>query len=145
MAKTAIIIDGEGITATLGSTAINDINTVSFGIGGERQEINLTTIEATKYVQKLLGDLENVTDIIINKKSDPTNDMALYSTSSETLTITYKIGKSTGKQIEYYAQLKNGSNSVIERTPASGINIDLVFKVTNLNDFVEDGPTISST
>lgn len=85
MAKTSIIIDGAGITATFNSVPIADINSVSFSVFGERDEIDLTTIDATKWKQKLLGDLQKISDIVITKKSDPTNDSALYSTSSQAL------------------------------------------------------------
>jgi len=143
MSKSTIIIDGEGVTATLNATGINDIVSVAFSVFGERQEIDLTTIDATKWKMKLLGDLQKITDIVITKKSDPTNDLALYSTSSEALAITYKIGKSTGKTITYYAQLKSISNSDVERSPADGVNVDLNFYVTNLSSLTETGPAIT--
>ena len=55
MSKTSIVIDGAGVTGSLGGVAISDINTVAFSLFGERDEINLTTIDAVKYKVKLLG------------------------------------------------------------------------------------------
>jgi len=144
MAKTTIIVDGAGVTATLGGTTIADINSVAFSPFGERDEIDLTTIDATKYKVKLLGDLQKISDIVINKKSDPTNDAALYSTSSQALVIAYKIGKSGTRNITFYAQLKGISSSTVERAPADGVNVDLTFYVTNLSTLTETAPAITT-
>ncbi|MFQ3578669.1 MAG: hypothetical protein SNJ71_00835 [Bacteroidales bacterium] len=144
MSKTSIIIDGAGVTVTFGGTTIEDINSVAFSVFGERNEIDLTTIDATKWKMKLLGDLQKIPDITINKKSDPTNDAALYGTSSQPLVISYKIGKNTTKNITFYAQLKSISPSSIERAPGDGVNVDLVFYVTNLSDLTETGPAITT-
>lgn len=143
MAKANIIISGQGVTAVLGSTNIEDINTLSFSIFGERSDIDLTTIDATKYKMKLLGDLQKIPDITVNKKSAPVDDAALYSVSSELLTITYKQGQSDDYTAKFYAQLKNVSNSEVERAPGDGVNVDLVFYITNLNNLVETAPAVS--
>lgn len=144
MSKSTIIIDGAGVTASLGGTGIEDINTIAFSVFGERSEINLTTIDATKWKVKLLGDLQKITDIVINKKSDPENDAALYSTDSEDLVINYKIGKSTAKVLTYKAQYKGASRSTVERAPGDGINVDLTFFITNLDSLDETGPAITA-
>lgn len=144
MSKSTIIIDGAGVTVSLGGSSIADIVSVSFSVFGERPEIQLTTIDATKYKQKLLGDLQKISDIVVTKKSDPTNDAALYSTSSQALVIAYKIGKATTKNITFYVQLKNISNSQVERSPSDGVNVDLNFYVTNLSSLTETGPAITT-
>jgi len=148
MAKTTIIIDGAGVTATLGTGGvISDINTISFGVFGERSEIDLTTIDATKFKTKLLGDLQKIQDIVINKKSSPAEDVALYNTDSESLAIAYKIGKSTNKVITFYVQLKSISPSNVERAPGNGVNVDLTFFVTNIDakaTMVETAPAITT-
>jgi hypothetical protein len=144
MSKATIIIDGAGVTATLGSTSIADINSVAFSMFGERPEIDLTTIDATKFNVKLLGQLQKIPDITINKKSDPTADAALYSTSSQALAIAYKIGKTTSKLATFYVQLKSVSAGTIERAPGEGVNVDLTFFVTNLSGTTETGPAITA-
>lgn len=146
MSKATIVIDGAGVTAALAAHTITDINTVAFSLFGERDEINLTTIDATKFKQKLLGDLQKVTDIVINKKSDPINDPALYSTDVEALVINYFIGKATNKKVTYYAQLKSINNSTVERAPGDGVNVDLNFYVSNLKDaaMTETAPVIAA-
>lgn len=144
MSKATIIIDGASAAATLGSTSISDINSIAFSVAGDRPEINLTTIDATKFNVKLLGKLQKISDIVINKKSDPTADAGLYSTSSEALVIDYKIGKATAKKITFYAQLKSISASTIERAPGDGVNVDLTFFVTNLSSLTETGPAITT-
>ncbi|MFQ3578670.1 MAG: hypothetical protein SNJ71_00840 [Bacteroidales bacterium] len=143
MAKTSIIIDGAGVTATFNSVAISDINSITFCPLGERDEINLTTIDNSNYEVGLLGDLVSVQDIVINKKFDPAADMA-HSLDSKQLVITYKVGKSTTKTITFWAQLKSVSVGTIERSPGEGVNVDLTFAVTNLNaSLVETGPAIA--
>lgn len=144
MSKSTIIIDGAGATASLGSRDIEDIVSIAFSLFGEREEIDLTTIEATKYKQKMLGDLQKISDITITKKSDPVNDAALYSTDSEALVIGYKIGKATEKEATFYTQLKSISNSQVERSKGDGVNVDLIFYVTNLNGLTETGPAITT-
>lgn len=144
MSKATIIIDGAGVTASLGGDEITDINSVAFATFGERDEIDLTTIDATKYKQKLLGDLQKISDITINKKSDPVHDAGLYSTDSEDLVINYKIGKTTAKVLTFKAQLKSISAGTVERAPGSGVNVDLVFFVTNLDSLTETGPAITA-
>ena len=144
MSKSTIIIDGSGVTATLNGSALADINTIAFGVFGERDEIDLTTIDATKWKTKLLGDLQKISDITINKKSAPTEDAALYSTDSQALVIRYKIGKSSNRDITFYVQLKSISNSQIERAPGTGVNVDLVFYVTNLDSLTETAPAITT-
>jgi hypothetical protein len=144
MSKATIIIDGASAAATLGSSSIADINSIAFAVAGDRPEINLTTIDATKFNVKLLGKLQKISDIVINKKSDPSADSALYSTASEALVIDYKIGKATAKKITFYAQLKSISASTIERAPGDGVNVDLTFFVTNLNALTETGPAITT-
>lgn len=143
MAKTAIIIDGAGATATFNSVPITDINTIQFGLVGNRDEINLTTIDGTSYEVGLLGDLVEVEDIIINKKFDPAADMA-HSVLNKTLVIVYKVGKATTKTATYWAQYKGMSNGTVERAPGDGINVDLTFAVTNLNaSLAETGPSVA--
>ncbi len=145
MSKLTIVIDGADAEITLGSTTLEDVNTIAFSIFGERNEINLTTIDATKFKQKLLGDLQKITDIVVNKKSDPTNDALLYSTDVEELTIGYNIGKATPKTATFYAQLKSISNSTLERAPGDGVNVDLNFYVSNLKGaaMTETAPAIT--
>lgn len=143
MSKANIIIDGAGVTATFNSGSISDIVSVSFGVIGERDEIKLTTIDATAYEVGLLGDLCNIEDVVITKKSDPAADMA-HSSDNKQLVLAYKVGKSTSKTITYWAQLKNISNSQIERAPGDGVNVDLTFAITNLNaSLAETGPVIA--
>lgn len=143
MAKTSIIIDGASVTATFNSVSISDIVSVSFGLFGERDEINLTTIDATEYEVGLLGDLVSINDIVITKKSDPAAELA-HTSDNKTLVIVYKIGKSTTKTATFWAQLKNVSNSTVERAPSDGVNVDLTFAVTNLNaSLVETGPSVA--
>jgi hypothetical protein len=142
MAKTSIIIDGEGITATFNSVGITDINTVAFNLSGERDEINLSTIDQTAYETGLLGDLVEISDIVINKKSAPAVDLA-HSTDNKTLAITYKVGKSTSKTVTYWAQLKDVAPGTVERAPADGVNVDMTFMPTNLNaSLAETGPAV---
>ena len=143
MSLATIIIDGEGATATLGTTLITDINTIAFSVFGERPEINLTTIDATKWKAKLLGKLQRLSDIVINAKSNPALIASLYSKEIETLVITYKIGKSTDKTLTYYAQFKGAGTSSLERAPGDGVNVDLTFLVSNINGTTETGPAIT--
>jgi hypothetical protein len=144
MSKSTIIIDGASCTVTLGGTAIADINTISFTTFGERDVIDLTTIDATKFKTKLCGELQKIPDIVINKKSNPTDDAALYNTASQALVINYKIGKSTSKAVTFYAQLKGISASSVARASGDGVNVDLTFFVTNLSSLVETGPAITT-
>ena len=141
MSKETIVIDGAGVTATLNAVTIADINTVSFSLFGEREEINLTTIDATKFKQKLLGDLQKISDVVINKKSDPQADMLLYSTALEDLVIEYEVGKATARDLTFSgAQLKSISASTLERAPGDGINVDLTFHIGNI-----DGAAMTET
>lgn len=146
MAKTTVIVEGVGLGAKLGdSKTISDIVSIAFPVFGDRDEIDLTTIDATKYKQKLLSDIEKLGDITITKKADPVNDSALYSTSIEPLVISYKIGGATAKNITFYVQLKDISASTVERAPGDGVNCDLVFFICNLDaDLAEQGPEITS-
>lgn len=142
MAKTDIIIDGAGATATFNSVGIADINTIAFSLMGERDEIDLTTIDATAYKVGLLGDLTSVQDIVINKKFDPAADMA-HSILHKTLVIVFKVGKSTTKTATFWCQYKGMSAGTVERAPGSGINVDLTFAVCNLNaSLAETGPAV---
>ncbi len=144
MSKKTIVIDGEGVTATFNDVAIADINTVAFSIRGERAEINLTTIEATAYLVGLLADLQEIEDVVINKKFDPKADYAHTSDNKE-LVLNYKTGKSLTKIATFWCQLKNAAAATLERGPSDGINHDLAFFVTNLDaDFTETGPAITS-
>lgn len=144
MSKQTIVIDGEGITVTHNSVAMADVNTVSFGIKGEREEINLTTIDAVLYMVGLLSDLEKLEDIVVNKKFDPAADLAMTNDNAE-LAITYKTGKANTKTITWWAQRKSNANATGERSPSDGINHDVTFYITNLNgSLVETGPVISS-
>ena len=146
MSKATIMIDGANATVALGGTTLEDVNTIAFSLFGERDEINLTTIDATKYKMKLLGDLQKVTDIVVNKKSDPINDPGLYSTSVEALVINYYIGKATSTTVTFYGQLKSISNSTLERAPGDGVNCDLNFFVSHLKDaaMTETAPAITA-
>jgi hypothetical protein len=144
MSKQTIVIDGEGVTATFNSVAISDINTVGFSIRGEREEINLTTIEASAYMVGQLADLQKIEDITVDKKFDPASDLAHTSDNAE-LAITYKTGKANTKTVTFWCQLKNAAAATLERAPSDGINHELVFYVTNLNgSLVETGPAITS-
>lgn len=147
MSKETIIIDGAGAEVTLNAVAIEDINTIAFGLFGERDEINLTTIDAVKFKQKLLGDLQKIQDVVINKKSDPQNDMLLYSTDLQDLVITYRLGKTAvDKTVTFSgAQLKSISASTLERAPGDGINVDLTFHVGNIDGaaMTETAPVIA--
>jgi hypothetical protein len=141
MSKATIIIDGADVTVEFGAATIGNVNSVAFGLFGERPEINLTTIDATKFKTKLLGDLQKVQDVVVSKKSEPALDAALYDTVPEALVITYKVGKKDAKVTTFYAQLKNISASSIERAPGDGVNVDLNFFVTNMDEaFDEIGP-----
>jgi len=143
MAKSAIIVDGAGVTATFNSIPIADINSVTFCPLGERDEIDLTTIDATTYKVGLLGDLVSVADIVINKKFDPAADMA-HTSDQKALAIVYKVGKATTKTMTVWAQLKGVSSGSVERAPADGVNVDLTFAVCNLNaSLAETGPAIA--
>jgi len=142
MSKETIVIDGAGVLVTLNAVSIADINTVAFSLFGARDEINLTTIDATKFKQKLLGDLQKIEDVVVNKKSDPQTDMLLYSTALQDLVITYQIGKATPAKVLTFsgAQLKSISASTLERAPGDGINVDLTFHVGNI-----DGAAMTET
>ncbi len=142
MAKADIIIDGAGTVVTFNGTAISDINTVSFGIFGERDEIDLTTIDQTGYMVGRLGDLVGISDVVINKKFDPAADLAIV-TTNKILQIVYKVGKSTTKTLKLWCQFKGASAATVERAPGDGINNDLTFCVTNLQGATlsEAGPT----
>ena len=141
MSKANIIIDGAGVTATFNSVAIADILSVSFGMIGERDEIDLTTIDATAYKTGRLGDLVGVSDIVINKRSDPAADMG-HSLLNKALVIAFKVGKSTSKTYTCWAQLKSVSTGTLERNGSP--TVDLTFAVTNLNAaLAETGPVIA--
>lgn len=145
MAKTTIIIDGAGVSATIGGTAVNDIVEVAFGVFGERQPIDLTTIDATKFKTKLYGDLQKLSDITITKKSDPVNDALLYATDSQAFVLQYKIGKATAKTLTEYVMVKSVGKSKVTRGGAD--NVDIVCYVTNLDaiaTMVETGPAITA-
>jgi hypothetical protein len=143
MGKTTIIVDGAGVGATFNSVPITDINNVGFSPMGERDEIKLTTLDATDFEVGLLGDLVAIDDVVINKKADPAADVA-HTKDNKLLVITYKIGKATTKTATFWAQLKSVSPSTIERAPGDGVNVDLVFAVTNLNaSLVETGPVLT--
>jgi len=141
--KTKIIIDGAGATATFNSVPIVDINTIAFTLLGERQEINLTTLNESAVEIGLLSDLVEISDIVINKKSDPAADLA-HTDDNKALAIVYKVGKATTKTATFWCQLKSLSDSTLERAPGDGINVDLTFAVTNLNaTLVETGPAVA--
>lgn len=141
MAKTAIIIDGAGVTATFNSVPIADVVAVDFGGFGGREEIDLSTIDQTAFEVGLLADLVEIEDIVITKKSDPAADMA-HSILNKTLVIAFKIGKSTSKTATYWCQYKGCSPSKLAR--AKSDDVDLTFGVTNLNaSLVETGPAIA--
>jgi len=144
MALATVIIDGEGVTAVLGSTTITDINSIAFSVVGERSEINLSTIGDTKYKTKLLGKFQTIPDIVINCKSNPELIASLYSTDSEALAIGYKIGKSTATTITFYVQFKGAGASSLELAPGDGVNVDLNFTVTNLSGLTETAPAITT-
>jgi len=143
MAKSAIIIDGAGVTAKFNDVSIADIVSISFGVHGERDEIDLSTIDATEYMVGLLGDLVGVEDVVITKKADPAAELA-HTSDNKNLVIEYYVGKSTKKTLTYWAQLKNVSPSSVERAAADGVNVDMTFAITNLNaDLAETGPSIA--
>lgn len=143
MAKTDIIVSGTDATVTFNSAAIPDINTISFGVVSERDEINLSTLSNSTYEVKRLGDLVGVEDIVINKKFSPATDLIL-STANAALIIAYKVGASSSKSATFWAQLKSCSNSNVERAPGDGVNVDLTFAVTNLNgSMAETGPVLA--
>jgi hypothetical protein len=143
MAKTSIIIDGAGVTCTFNSVLLTDVNSVSFSNFGEREEIDLTTIDASTYKVGLLGDLVDVADVTVNKKFDPAADMG-HTSDNKTLVIAYKVGKSTSKTLTMWAQLKGVSNSNISRASGDGVNVDMTFQVTNLNaSLAETAPVIA--
>ena len=143
MAKTAIIVDGEGVSATFNAGPILEIVQVKFCTLGQRSEINLTTIDASRYEVGLLGDLVSVPNVVITKKSAPELDMAIVKTNKQ-LVLGFKVGKSTAKTITYWAQLIKVSKSQISRSPNDGVNVDLIFGITNLNaSLVETGPVIA--
>ena len=141
MAKTAIIIDGAGVTATFNSVPIADVTAVDFGGFGGREEIDLSTIDQAAFEVGILADLVEIEDIVITKKSDPAADMAI-STLNKTLVIAFKIGKSTVKSATYWCQYKGCSPSKLGR--AKSDDVDLTFGVTNLNaSLVETGPVVA--
>lgn len=145
MSKSSIVISAEGLSVTHNAVAITDMNTVTFSSPkGERDEINLTTIEQTLYKVGILGDLNKIDDIVINKKFDPAADNAMTEDNAE-LAITYKTGKLSSRTITFWAQRKNNAGASAERGPSDGVNNDVTFFVTNLNgSLVETGPAISS-
>ena len=63
---------------------------------------------------------------------------------SQALVITYKKGRSTNQAATFYVQLKDISNSDIEREPGDGVNNELTFYVTNLSSLTETGPAITT-
>lgn len=143
MAKTDIIVSGTDATVTFNDAAIPDVNTITFGVVSERDEINLSTLSNSTYEVGMLGDLVGVEDIVINKKFAPAVDLAL-TTDNKAMVIAYKVGDSTAKTFTCWAQLKGCSNSNIERAPGDGVNVDLTFAVTNLNaSLAETGPVIA--
>lgn len=145
MSKQSILIDGEGITVTFNGNAVADINTVLFGVAGARETINLTTIEAVQYMQKLLSTLEELEDIVVNKKFDPAADLAM-TNDNALLLITYKTGRANTKTLTYWVQRQNNASATGERSPSDGINHDVTFVITNLNGSLEEiGPAISSS
>lgn len=144
MSKQTIVISGEGVSVTFNGVAISDINTVAFGVLGERAEINLTTIDATLHEVGLLSKLQKLEDIVINKKFDPKAD-SLITDDNAQLVINYKTGGANAKHVTFWAQRKNASFATLERKPDTGINHDLTFFVTNLNSsLAETGPAIAS-
>jgi len=149
MAKTNIIIDGASATVSFNGSAISDVNTIAFSVFGERDEIDLTTLDASGYKVGRLGDLVGIEDVVVNKKFDPAADLAM-STANRPLVIVYKTGKSTTKTLTLWCQLKGTGNATVERAPGEGINHDLTFAVTNMNSLTastntlaERGPTYS--
>lgn len=147
MSKETIIVDGAGASVTLNAVAIADINTIAFTLFGEREEINLTTIDATKFKQKLLADLQKISDVVINKKSDPQTDMLLYSTALQDLVISYQIGKLVAPKTVTFsgAQVKSISQSTLERAPGDGINVDITIHIGNMDGaaMTETAPVIA--
>ena len=144
MSKANTIIDGAGVTVTLGGSPIADIVEIGFSVFGERSKINLTTIDATKWEQCLYSDLQKIENITITKKSNPSGDQGLYSTSSQALVIAYKVGKSTTKNITFYVQVEDIGESNIERAPGDGVNAEISLFVTNLSGLTETGPAITT-
>ena len=143
MAKTDIIVSGADATVTFNSSLIPDINTISFGVVSERDEINLTTLTNTLYETKRLGDLVGIEDLVINKKFSPATDLAI-SQDNKSMVIAFKVGGSTAASWTGWCQFKGCSNSNIERAPDDGVNVDLTFAVTNLNAaLAETGPVIA--
>lgn len=149
MAKKNIIIDGASATVSFNGSAISDVNTIAFSVFGERDEIDLTTLDASGYKVGRLGDLVGIEDVVVNKKFDPAADLAM-STANRPLVIVYKTGKNTTKTLTLWCQLKGTSNATVERAPGEGINHDLTFAVTNMNSLTaatstlaERGPTYS--
>ena len=143
MAKSDIIVSGADATVTFNSSLIPDINTISFGVVSDRDEINLSTLTNTLYETKRLGDLVGIEDVVINKKFAPALDLAL-SQDNKSLVIAFNIGESTATTLTLWCQLKGCSNSNVERAPGDGVNVDLTFAVTNLNaSLVETGPVIA--
>ena len=145
MSKSTIIVDGAGVTVSIGEHDLEDVVQVAFGVFGERKPIDLTTIDATKYKTKLFGDLQKLTDIVITKKSDPVNDLLLYDTDSVACAITYKIGKSTNKTLTEYVMVKSVKKSKVTRGGSE--NVDVVCYVTNLDaiaTMAETGPAITT-
>jgi len=149
MAKRNIIIDGASATVRFNGTLISDVNTIAFSLYGERDEIDLTTLDASGYKVSRLGDLIGIEDVVVNKKFDPEADLAMV-TTNKPLVIVYLTGKSTTKTLTMWAQLKGAGNATVERGPAGGINHDLTFAITNLNSLTaatntlaERGPTYS--
>lgn len=149
MAKQNIIVSGAGATVTFNGTAISDINTIAFSVYGERDEIDLTTLDASGYKVGRLGDLVGIEDVVINKKFDPEADLAIVKTNRP-LVIVYKVGTVTTKTLTFWAMFKGASGATIERSPSGGINNDLTFCITNMNSataatgtLAERGPTFS--
>ena len=145
MAKADIIVSGTDATVKFNSgTAMADVNTIAFGVVSERDEINLSTLGNAKYEVLRLGDLVSVEDITVNKKFDPAAELAL-SDENKALVVEFKVGDASAKTISYWAQVKDVTPGTVERSPGEGINVDIVFAVTNLNaSLVEEGPTGSA-
>lgn len=144
MSKASIIIDGAGCSVTFNGTSITDINTISFGTFGDRDEIDLTTLDASGYKVGRLGDLVGINDIVINKKFDPAADLAIV-TTNKPMVISFKVGKATAKTLTIWCMFKGASPGTVERAPGDGVNNDLTFAVTNLQGATlnELGPTFA--
>lgn len=144
MAKSSIIIDGAGVTVTFNSGLMADVVSVAFGTISGRDEIDLTTIDATTYKVGLLGDLCDVEDVTVTKKFDPAAELAL-SSDNKTLVIAYKVGKATSKTLTYYAQVAGITPGTVSRAPGDGVNVDVKFAITNLHSttLAETGPVIA--